>query len=55
MGAAPGGWSQVLSKRIGLNGKVVAIDLQEMKAIEGTSFIHKSIIDLNPLDLSFSK
>ena len=39
LGAAPGGWSQVLSKRIGLNGKVVAIDLLEISPINGIDFI----------------
>ena len=39
LGAAPGGWSQVLSKRIGLNGKVVAIDLLEVSPINGIDFI----------------
>jgi len=39
LGAAPGGWSQVLSKKIGLNGKVVAIDLLEISPIKGIDFI----------------
>jgi 23S rRNA (uridine2552-2'-O)-methyltransferase len=41
LGAAPGGWSQVASKRIGLangKGKVVAIDLLEMPEIAGVVF-----------------
>ena len=39
LGAAPGGWSQVLSKKIGLNGKVVGIDLLEVPPIQGIDFI----------------
>ena len=39
LGAAPGGWSQVLSKKIGLNGKVVGIDLLEVSPIKGIDFI----------------
>ena len=39
LGAAPGGWSQVLSKKIGLNGKVVGIDLLEVPPIKGIDFI----------------
>lgn len=30
LGAAPGGWSQVLSKKIGLKGKGLGIDLLEV-------------------------
>ena len=39
LGAAPGGWSQVLSKKIGLNVKVVGIDLLEVPPIKGIDFI----------------
>ena len=39
LGAAPGGWSQVLSKKIGLKGKVVGIDLLEVPPIKGIDFI----------------
>ena len=39
LGAAPGGWSQVLSKRIGASGRVVAIDLLRMEPIPGIEFI----------------
>jgi 23S rRNA (uridine2552-2'-O)-methyltransferase len=41
LGAAPGGWSQVAAKRIGIangKGKVVAIDLLEMPEIAGVVF-----------------
>jgi len=41
LGAAPGGWSQVAAKRIGLangKGRVVAIDLLEMPEIAGVTF-----------------
>ena len=39
LGAAPGGWSQVLTKKIGLKGKVVGIDLLEVSPIKGIDFI----------------
>ena len=39
MGAAPGGWSQVLSKKIGSNGKIIAIDLLDVNPIQGIDFI----------------
>jgi 23S rRNA (uridine2552-2'-O)-methyltransferase len=41
LGAAPGGWSQVAAKRVGIangKGRVVAIDLLEMPEIAGVIF-----------------
>jgi 23S rRNA (uridine2552-2'-O)-methyltransferase len=41
LGAAPGGWSQVAAARVGARdgrGRVVAIDLLDMDAIEGVEF-----------------
>ena len=41
LGAAPGGWSQVAAKRVGVasgKGRVVAIDLLEMPEIAGVTF-----------------
>ncbi len=41
LGAAPGGWSQIASKRVGAadgRGKVIAIDLLEMPEIPGVNF-----------------
>ena len=45
LGAAPGGWSQVLrrslrDKRGGDNGRVLALDILEMPPIAGVEFIH---------------
>ena len=39
LGADPGGWSQILTKKIGLKGKVVGIDLLEVEPIKGIDFI----------------
>ncbi len=39
LGAAPGGWSQVVAKRSGPKGMIVAIDLLEMEPIAGVDFI----------------
>ena len=39
LGAAPGGWSKVASKKVGSSGKVIALDLLEMPPIEDVSFI----------------
>ena len=39
LGAAPGGWTQVAVKRAGPKGRVVAIDLLDMEAVAGATFI----------------
>jgi 23S rRNA (uridine2552-2'-O)-methyltransferase len=42
LGAAPGGWSQVAAKRVGVasgKGRVIAIDLLEMPDIAGVTFV----------------
>ena len=39
LGAAPGGWSQVLMQYIGEYGKVIALDVLDMSSIPGVSFI----------------
>ena len=39
LGATPGGWSQVASKRVGDVGMVVALDLLEMDPIHNVYFI----------------
>ena len=39
LGAAPGGWSQVLAKRVGAQGTVIAIDLLEMEPVSGVTFV----------------
>jgi 23S rRNA (uridine2552-2'-O)-methyltransferase len=39
LGAAPGGWSQVIAKKVGEAGRVVAIDLLEMQPVAGVTFV----------------
>jgi 23S rRNA (uridine2552-2'-O)-methyltransferase len=39
LGAAPGGWSQVLAPLVGSAGRVIALDVLEMEPIEGVAFI----------------
>ena len=39
LGAAPGGWSQVVAKLIGNSGIIVASDILEMSALPGVTFI----------------
>lgn len=39
LGAAPGGWSEYISKIIGKNNKLIALDILEMDPIPGVEFI----------------
>jgi 23S rRNA (uridine2552-2'-O)-methyltransferase len=39
LGATPGGWSQVATKRVGDGGMVIALDLLEMEPIHNVHFI----------------
>lgn len=44
LGAAPGGWSQVVAKRIGAKGKLVALDILEMEPIDGAIILHMDFL-----------
>ncbi|MDH7517928.1 MAG: RlmE family RNA methyltransferase [Candidatus Thermoplasmatota archaeon] len=39
LGAAPGGWSQVAKELVGDQGKVIGIDLDYIKPIDGITFL----------------
>ena len=39
LGSAPGGWSQVLVRRLGAQGRVLATDILPMEPIDGVHFI----------------
>jgi 23S rRNA (uridine2552-2'-O)-methyltransferase len=39
LGAAPGGWSQLVRQRLGDNGRVFALDILPMQGIGGVEFI----------------
>jgi 23S rRNA (uridine2552-2'-O)-methyltransferase len=45
LGAAPGGWSQVAAKRVGAQGRVVAIDLLPMEEVPGVEFMQLDFLD----------
>ena len=48
LGAAPGGWSQVASARVGAQagrGRVVAIDILDMPPLPGVEFLHLDFLD----------
>ncbi len=45
LGAAPGSWSQVVSKLVGKKGRVIALDLQEMAPIPGVTMLQGDMTD----------
>jgi len=45
LGAAPGGWSQVAAQRVAPDGQVIALDLLDMAALAGVTFIHGDFRD----------
>ncbi len=51
LGAAPGGWSQVVADWVGDSGNVVALDILEMDALAGVEFIHGDFTEDEPLAL----
>lgn len=40
LGAAPGGWSQIVAKKLGKKGKLVSLDILPMDPIEGAEILH---------------
>lgn len=50
LGAAPGGWSQAAAGIVGKAGRVVAVDLLEMKPIPGVRSIQGDIFNKEILD-----
>jgi 23S rRNA (uridine2552-2'-O)-methyltransferase len=45
LGAAPGGWSEIAARRVGPHGRVVALDILEMKPIAGVEFLQLDFLD----------
>jgi 23S rRNA (uridine2552-2'-O)-methyltransferase len=45
LGAAPGGWSEMAARRVGDNGRVIALDVLEMKPIPGVEFLQLDFLD----------
>src|SRR5208283_474196 len=38
LGATPGGWSEIAARRVGVAGRVLAIDVLDIKPIAGVEF-----------------
>ena len=45
LGAAPGGWSEIAARRVGAGGRVVGLDILEMKPIPGVEFVKLDFLD----------
>src|SRR5208283_2279200 len=45
LGAAPGGWSEVAARRVGATGRVIALDILDMKLIPGVEFLKLDFLD----------
>jgi 23S rRNA (uridine2552-2'-O)-methyltransferase len=50
LGAAPGGWSQVLAPLVGRTGRVIALDVLDMDPIEGVVFIRGEFSETTTLE-----
>jgi 23S rRNA (uridine2552-2'-O)-methyltransferase len=45
LGAAPGGWSEIAARRVGAGGRVIALDILDMKPITGVEFLKLDFLD----------
>jgi 23S rRNA (uridine2552-2'-O)-methyltransferase len=49
LGAAPGGWSQLVRRELGDSGRVIALDILDMPSLAGVEFIHGDFREAEPL------
>src|ERR1035437_11203011 len=49
-GAAPGSWSQVVVAKLGIKGRVVAVDLLPMEPLAGVHFVQGAFREQEVLD-----
>ncbi len=45
LGAAPGGWSEIATRRAGPTGRVIALDILDMKPVAGVDFLQLDFLD----------
>ena len=50
LGAAPGGWTQVLVERVGAEGRVIAVDINEMDPVVGAEMLTLDLLDADACD-----
>jgi 23S rRNA (uridine2552-2'-O)-methyltransferase len=51
LGAAPGGWSQYAKKRVGPDGRVLALDILPMEPLAGVEIMEGDFTEMAVLDL----
>lgn len=49
LGAAPGGWSQLVRRELGDRGRVIALDILDMPPLAGVEFVHGDFREPEPL------
>jgi 23S rRNA (uridine2552-2'-O)-methyltransferase len=55
LGCAPGGWLQVAQELVGLDGKVLGVDIQKIDALEGINFVRGDITDSKTIERIISE
>jgi len=45
LGAAPGGWSEIAARRVGQGGRVIALDILDLRPIAGVEFLKLDFLD----------
>lgn len=50
LGAAPGSWSQYASRKVGRHGRVIAMDLLDMPALENVTFVQGDFTESSVLE-----
>jgi 23S rRNA (uridine2552-2'-O)-methyltransferase len=50
LGAAPGGWSEIAARRAGPTGRVIALDILDMKPVAGVDFLQLDFLDATAPD-----
>jgi 23S rRNA (uridine2552-2'-O)-methyltransferase len=45
LGAAPGGWSEIAARRVGAEGRVIALDILDLKPIPGVESLQLDFLD----------
>lgn len=60
LGAAPGGWSQIVAQRLAGNGRIVALDILDMPSLGGVTFLkgdfrEQSVVDALERELGGAK
>lgn len=52
-GSSPGGWLQVAKQKVGAEGMVIGIDIENIHPLEGVTILQRSIVDPRVIDEVF--